>query len=52
VYLIANATKLSSSIKPDAIVNAILNVKGYKGATGTYHFAPSGDGLHRYIGNL
>ena len=48
VHLVAHAIKSAGNTKPEAIRNAILAVKGYKGAEGTYVFDAKGDGLHGY----
>ena len=41
------STRPTASI-PQAIRSAILAVRGYKGAEGTYNFDANGDGLHGY----
>ena len=41
------STKRRAS-SPQKIRAAILAIKGYKGAEGTYNFDANGDGLHGY----
>lgn len=48
VKLLALAMNTSKSTKPEAVADALRNVKGYKGAEGTYTFDKNGDGLHGY----
>lgn len=48
VNILALAMKNSNSTKPADIQKAIHNIKGYKGAEGTYNFDKNGDGLHGY----
>jgi branched-chain amino acid transport system substrate-binding protein len=48
VQLIANAIRTAKDTKPDAIRKALLEVKGFKGVTGTYVFDGKGDGVHGY----
>jgi branched-chain amino acid transport system substrate-binding protein len=38
----------AGSTEPDKIRDAILSIKGYKGAEGEYNFDENGDGLHGY----
>jgi branched-chain amino acid transport system substrate-binding protein len=48
VNVLALAINRAKSLDPQAIRTAILAVKGYKGAEGTYSFDANGDGLHGY----
>jgi branched-chain amino acid transport system substrate-binding protein len=48
VKLLALAMNTAKSTKPEAVAEALRNVKGYKGAEGTYNFDKNGDGLHGY----
>ncbi len=48
VNVLALAINRAKSLDPQAIRIAILSVKGYKGAEGTYNFDANGDGLHGY----
>jgi branched-chain amino acid transport system substrate-binding protein len=48
VNVLALAINRAKSLDPQAIRTAILAVKGYKGAEGTYTFDANGDGLHGY----
>lgn len=48
VSVLALAINKAKSLDPQAIRTAILAVKGYKGAEGTYTFDANGDGLHGY----
>ena len=48
VHLLALAINNAGSLEPQKIRDAILSVKGYAGAEGTYNFDPNGDGLHGY----
>jgi branched-chain amino acid transport system substrate-binding protein len=48
VHVLALAINNAKSLDPKAIREAILAVKGYKGAEGTYNFDQNGDGLHGY----
>lgn len=48
VNILAVAIKNANSTKPEAIQKAIHDIKGYKGAEGTYNFDKYGDGLHGY----
>jgi branched-chain amino acid transport system substrate-binding protein len=48
VSLLALAMKNAKSTKPDDIVKALHDIKGYKGVEGTYTFDKNGDGLHGY----
>jgi branched-chain amino acid transport system substrate-binding protein len=48
VNVLALAINKAKSLDPQAIRTAILAVKGYKGAEGTYNFDQNGDGLHGY----
>ncbi len=46
--ILAKAMNDAKSTKPEDIRKAILSVKGYEGAEGTYNFDQNGDGLHGY----
>jgi branched-chain amino acid transport system substrate-binding protein len=48
VQILAQAIKKANSTKPDDIRKAIHEIRGYKGAEGTYNFDKNGDGLHGY----
>jgi branched-chain amino acid transport system substrate-binding protein len=48
VHVLALAVNNAESLEPQKIREAILNVKGYTGAEGTYNFDRNGDGLHSY----
>ena len=48
VHVLALAIDNAKSLEPQKIREAILSVKGYVGAEGTYNFDQNGDGLHGY----
>jgi branched-chain amino acid transport system substrate-binding protein len=48
VSVLARAISEAKSTEPDKIRQAILAIKGYEGAEGTYNFDANGDGLHGY----
>ena len=48
VHVLALAIDNAKSLEPEKIREAILSVKGYAGAEGTYNFDPNGDGFHGY----
>jgi branched-chain amino acid transport system substrate-binding protein len=48
VKIAALAIKNANSTDPQKLHDAILAIKGYKGAEGTYDFDAKGDGLHGY----
>ena len=48
VHVLALAIDNAKSLEPQKIREAILSVKGYPGAEGTYKFDQNGDGLHSY----
>jgi len=48
VTLLARAIGDAKSTAPDKIREAILAIKGFEGAEGTYNFDANGDGLHGY----
>jgi branched-chain amino acid transport system substrate-binding protein len=48
VHILALAINNAKSVDPQMIREAILSVKGYQGAEGTYNFDQNGDGLHGY----
>jgi branched-chain amino acid transport system substrate-binding protein len=45
---LAVAIKKAGSTDPGKIREAILSIKGYRGAEGVYNFDQFGDGLHGY----
>jgi branched-chain amino acid transport system substrate-binding protein len=48
VHVLARAIGEAKSLEPEKIRQAILAVKGFAGAEGTYTFDKNGDGLHGY----
>jgi branched-chain amino acid transport system substrate-binding protein len=48
VHIAAQAMINAKSTEPAKLREAILAIKGYKGAEGTYNFDQNGDGLHGY----
>jgi branched-chain amino acid transport system substrate-binding protein len=48
VRVFARAVTEAKSLESDKVRKAILAVKGYAGAEGTYNFDANGDGLHGY----
>ena len=48
VHVLARAIGEAKSLDPEKVRQAILAVKGYAGAEGTYTFDKNGDGLHGY----
>ena len=48
VHVLARAIGEAKSLEPGKLRQAILAVKGYAGAEGTYNFDHNGDGLHGY----
>jgi branched-chain amino acid transport system substrate-binding protein len=48
VQVLSRAIGDAKSTEPDKIRQAILAIKGYEGAEGTYNFDANGDGLHGY----
>ena len=48
VHVLALAINNAKSTDPAKIRQAILAIKGYKGAEGIYDFDQNGDGLHGY----
>ena len=48
VHVLALAIDSAKSLEPQRIREAILSVKSYQGAEGTYNFDQNGDGLHGY----
>ena len=48
LHVLALAMNNAKSTEPEAVRNAILAIKGYKGLEGTYEFDSRGDGLHGY----
>jgi hypothetical protein len=48
VNVLAHATGEAKSLVPEKLRQALLAVKGYVGAEGTYTFDKNGDGLHGY----
>jgi branched-chain amino acid transport system substrate-binding protein len=48
MHVLALAINNAKSTDPAKIRQAILAIKDYKGAEGTYNFDQNGDGLHGY----
>jgi branched-chain amino acid transport system substrate-binding protein len=48
IRVLALAINNAKSLEPQKIREAILSVRGYPGAEGTYNFDQNGDGLHGY----
>jgi branched-chain amino acid transport system substrate-binding protein len=48
VHVLALAIENAKSLEPQKVREAILSVKGYPGAEGTYNFDQNGDGLRGY----
>jgi branched-chain amino acid transport system substrate-binding protein len=48
IHVLALAINNAKSLEPQKIREAILSVRGYPGAEGTYNFDQNGDGLHGY----
>ncbi|HZP86727.1 MAG TPA: ABC transporter substrate-binding protein [Burkholderiales bacterium] len=48
LHILARAMNNAKSTDPEAVRQAILALKGYKGLEGTYAFDARGDGLHGY----
>jgi branched-chain amino acid transport system substrate-binding protein len=48
VHVLASAIGGAKSLEPEKVRQAILAVKGFAGAEGTYTFDKNGDGLHGY----
>jgi branched-chain amino acid transport system substrate-binding protein len=48
VHVLARAIGEAKSLEPEKLRQAILAVKGFAGAEGTYTFDKNGDGLHGY----
>ena len=48
VHVLARAMGGANSLEPEKLRQALLAVKGYVGAEGTYTFDKNGDGLHGY----
>jgi branched-chain amino acid transport system substrate-binding protein len=48
VHVLARAIGEAKGLEPEKLRQAILAVKGYAGAEGTYNFDHNGDGLHGY----
>jgi branched-chain amino acid transport system substrate-binding protein len=48
LHILALAMKNANSTEPEAVRNAILAIRGYKGLEGTYEFDARGEGLHGY----
>jgi branched-chain amino acid transport system substrate-binding protein len=48
VRVLARAISDAKSLEPEKIRQAILTIRGYGGAEGTYNFDKNGDGLHGY----
>ena len=48
VHVLARAIEEAKGLEPRKLRQAILAVKGFAGAEGTYTFDENGDGLHGY----
>jgi branched-chain amino acid transport system substrate-binding protein len=48
MHVLALAINNAKSLEPEKIRQAILAIKNYQGAEGTYNFDKNGDGLHGY----
>ena len=48
MHILAMAINNAKSLDPEKIRQAILAIKNYQGAEGTYNFDKNGDGLHGY----
>lgn len=48
IHILAQAITKAGSTDPQKIHDALLAVKGYRGAEGIYNFDKNGDGLHGY----
>jgi branched-chain amino acid transport system substrate-binding protein len=48
VHVLTRAIGEAQSLEPEKLRQALLAVKGYAGAEGTYNFDKNGDGLHGY----
>jgi branched-chain amino acid transport system substrate-binding protein len=48
MHVLAKAINNAKSLDPQKIRQALLNIKNYQGAEGTYNFDKNGDGLHGY----
>ncbi len=48
VNILCRAINAAGSTDPEKVRTAILAIKGYDGAEGTYNFDANGDGLHGY----
>jgi hypothetical protein len=48
VRVLAHAIEDAKSLDPEKLRQAILSIKGFQGAEGTYNFDQNGDGLHGY----
>jgi len=48
VHVLGHAIGEAKSLEPEKLRQAILAVKGFAGAEGTYNFDKNGDGLHGY----
>ena len=48
MHVLALAINNAKSLDPQKIRQAILAIKNYQGAEGTYNFDKNGDGLHGY----
>jgi branched-chain amino acid transport system substrate-binding protein len=46
--LLARAITDAKGTDPEAVRNALIAIRGYKGVEGTYNFDTNGDGLHGY----
>ena len=48
VHVLARAIGAAQTLEPETLRQALLAVRGYAGAEGTYNFDKNGDGLHGY----
>jgi branched-chain amino acid transport system substrate-binding protein len=48
MHVLALAMNNAKSLDPQKVRQAILAIKNYQGAEGTYNFDKNGDGLHGY----
>ena len=48
ITILSNAINTAGSTDPEKIRTAILALRGFEGAEGTYNFDANGDGLHGY----
>ena len=48
IHILARAMNDAKSTEPDKVRAAVLAIRDYKGAEGTYNYDQNGDGLHGY----